>query len=159
MSAFELFFGIDLGTTNSVAAVFDGARTSVVRNANGSNLTPSVVRVDARGGAVIGAKARRMLDIDPANTCSEFKRLMGTSATFPFPAASKTLSVEELSSLVLKSLRRDFQEQYGYEPSTAVITVPALFEVPQAAATTRAAKLALLRDVVLRARVRVRADA
>ena len=69
--------GIDLGTTNSVLATFDGTAVTVVPNALGEMLTPSVVRADARGTLMVGRRAFRFLETDPANTRSEFKRLMG----------------------------------------------------------------------------------
>src|SRR5690606_32960023 len=99
--------GFDLGTTNSAAAVFDGEQTRVVRNSQGSNLTPSVVRIDAAGRVTIGAKARRFLERDPANTHNEFKRLMGTGKALEFPAARVSKRPAELAALVLGSLRKD----------------------------------------------------
>ena len=81
--------GIDLGTTNSAAAVFDGEKLTLIRNAQGGTLTPSVVRLDARGAVTVGAKARRALDTDPANTRAEFKRLMGTGEPLLFPASGR----------------------------------------------------------------------
>ncbi len=137
-----LYLGIDLGTTNSTAAVFDGDNVTLVRNAQGSTLTPSVVRFDARGNVTVGAKARRLIDSDPLNTRSEFKRVMGTDKRFDIPAIGTSLLPEELASHVLKALRADVKDQLGIETATAVITVPALFEVPQSAATSRAAQLA-----------------
>ena len=134
--------GIDLGTTNSTAAAFDGEAITLIRNAQGGPLTPSVVRYDARGKALVGAKARRFLDTDPANTRSEFKRLMGTSHRLEFPAAGLQKRPEELSAELLRSMRADVQEQLGFLPATAVISVPALFELPQTRATAEAARLA-----------------
>jgi molecular chaperone DnaK len=63
-----MFIGIDLGTTNSAVAVFDGEAVSVIPNPLGESLTPSVVRIDGRGGEAIGRKAFRALERDPANT-------------------------------------------------------------------------------------------
>ena len=83
-----------------------------------------------------------MLDADPDNTRSEFKRLMGTGQGIDFPASKLKLQPEALSAEVLKSLRADVQEQFGFAPARAVISVPALFELPQAAATSEAARLA-----------------
>jgi len=134
--------GIDLGTTNSTAAVFDGEKITLVRNAQGGPLTPSVVRIDGRGGVIVGARARRFLDSDPANTRAEFKRLMGTAESFHFPAANVRRTPQDLAAEVLRSLREDVREQLGFLPETAVITVPALFEVPQSSATAQAAELA-----------------
>jgi molecular chaperone DnaK len=138
----RLALGIDLGTTNSAAAIFDGTQVHLVRNAAGGTLTPSVIRVDARGQTMVGAKARRMLDADPDNTRSEFKRLMGTGQSLEFPSSKKSFKPEQLSAEVLKSLRADVQEQFGFAPERAVISVPALFELPQASATSEAARLA-----------------
>lgn len=137
-----LYVGIDLGTTNSTAAVFDGDQIHLVRNAQGSTLTPSVVRLDARGGVTVGARARRFLDSDPENARSEFKRLMGTQQQIAFKAAKVSKRPEELAAEVLKSLRADVKEQFGVEPDRVVISVPALFELPQSAATSEAARLA-----------------
>jgi molecular chaperone DnaK len=137
-----MYVGIDLGTTNSVAVLFDGTNVAAVRNGQGSVLTPSVVRIDARGNVLVGARARRYLENDPANTRREFKRLMGTENTLDFPAAKITRRPEELSAEVLSSLRRDIADQTGVLPNRAVISVPALFELHQTAATSDAARLA-----------------
>ena len=142
MAESPLYVGIDLGTTNSAAAVFDGERVSVVRNAQGATITPSVVRVDKQGRITVGTRARRFLEQDPANTAAEFKRLMGTGKAIGFPAAGKELRPEELSAEVLKALRQDIHDQLGVTIERAVISVPALFELPQSAATSEAARLA-----------------
>ena len=136
------YLGIDLGTTNSAAAVFDGTQVTSVRNAQGGTLTPSVVRIDARGNVTVGARARRFLDADPRNTRSEFKRLMGTQHTLEFAAHGVSKRPEELAAEVLKSIRADVRDQLGFAPETAVVSVPALFEVAQTAATSEAARLA-----------------
>jgi len=141
-SVTPLYVGIDLGTTNSAAAVFDGERVSVVRNAQGATVTPSVVRVDKQGRITVGTRARRFLESDPANTAAEFKRLMGTGNGIEFPAAGGAKKPEELSAEVLKALRQDIQDQLGVPVTRAVISVPALFELPQSAATSEAARLA-----------------
>jgi molecular chaperone DnaK len=142
MSAKPLFLGIDLGTTNSAAAVFDGTTLSVVRSADGSNITPSVVRIDARGRVTVGARARKFRDSDPENVRGEFKRLLGTAHTVDFPAAGRSLRPEELSAKVLEALREDVRQQFGFAPESAVIAVPALFELPQTTATAEAARAA-----------------
>jgi molecular chaperone DnaK len=149
MSLRPLYVGIDLGTTNSTAAVFDGEKVTLVRNSQGATLTPSVVRFDARGGVTVGAKARRFLENDADNTRSEFKRLMGTAQSLEFKAAKVTKKPEELAAEVLKSLRADVKEHLGFVPSRAVISVPALFELPQSAATSEAARLAGFEKVEL----------
>jgi molecular chaperone DnaK len=136
-----LYVGVDLGTTNSTAAVFDGERVTLVRNGQGSTLTPSVVRITPKG-LTVGVRARKFLESDPDNTRSEFKRLMGTAQPIAFPAAKLTKRPEELAAEVLRSLRADVKEQLGFEPGRAVISVPALFELPQSSATSDAARLA-----------------
>jgi len=133
---------VDLGTTNSTVAVFDGKDVTLVRNSQGSMLTPSVVRIDARGHVLVGTRARRYLDSDPANTRSEFKRLMGTAHQLEFPASKSTRRPEELSAEILKSLRQDVADQLGVAPERAVVSVPALFELHQSAAAAEAARLA-----------------
>ncbi|WP_437646090.1 Hsp70 family protein [Sorangium sp. So ce362] len=142
MVARPLYVGIDLGTTNSTAAAFDGENVTLVRNAQGATLTPSVVRIDARGATTVGARARRFLESDPQNTRAEFKRLMGTAQPIEFAAAKVTRKPEELAAEVLRSLRADVAEHLGALPSSAVISVPALFELPQSSATSEAARLA-----------------
>ena len=136
------YLGIDLGTTNSAAAVFDGERIHVVRTAQGGVLTPSIIRIDGKGGVTVGARAARFLESDPRNTRSEFKRLMGTATPIEFAAAKVSKLPEELSAEILRSLRNDVRDQLGFLPEQAVISVPALFELPQSAATTKAALLA-----------------
>jgi molecular chaperone DnaK len=142
MAETPLYVGIDLGTTNSAAAVFDGERVSVVRNAQGATVTPSVVRIDKQGRVTVGTRARRFVEQDPANTAAEFKRLMGTGQAIAFPAAATTKKPEELSAEILKALRQDITDQLGVSVERAVISVPALFELPQSAATSEAARLA-----------------
>ena len=137
-----LYVGIDLGTTNSAAAVFDGEAVTLVRSQQGGSLTPSVVRLDARGTVMVGGRARRFLESDPDNTRGEFKRLMGTAEKLVFPAAKTERRPEELAAEVLRALRADVAEQCGVLPQRAVISVPALFELPQSAATSEAARLA-----------------
>lgn len=136
------YLGIDLGTTNSAAAVFDGDEVVLVRNRDGAALTPSIVRVDRKGRFTVGPRARRYLDKDPANTRAGFKRLMGTGKPIDFPASGTAFTPEQLSAEVLRSLRDDVREQLGFVPECAVISVPALFELPQTSATSEAARLA-----------------
>jgi molecular chaperone DnaK len=141
--------GIDLGTTNSVLATFDGTAVSVVPNASGETLTPSVVRIDARGSLLVGRRAFRFLETDPANTRGEFKRLMGTEERLRFEASGKEMRPEELSAQILSSLLADAEGVLGFRPSAVVISTPALFELPQNHATVRAGKLAGLAEVSL----------
>lgn len=141
--------GIDLGTTNSVLATFDGTSLAVVPNGHGESLTPSVVRVDARGLITVGRRAFRFLETDPGNTRGEFKRLMGTSERIPFEASGRSFLPEELSAQIVASLLADAKDALGYAPAKAVISTPALFELPQNHATMRAGKLAGLAEVEL----------
>src|SRR4029079_15184165 len=97
MAETPLYVGIDLGTTNSAAAVFDGEHVAVVRNAQGGTVTPSVVRIDKQGRVTVGPRARRFVEQDPENTAAEFKRLMGIEKAIQFPAASSAKKPEELS--------------------------------------------------------------
>ena len=144
-----MFIGIDLGTSNSSLAAFDGESVVIVPNSSGETLTPSVVRMDARGGTVTGRRAYRFLESDPGNTWGEFKRLMGTGERLSFAAAHQELLPEELSAKVLESLLADARDALGFTPSAAVISTPALFELPQHHATMRAGKLAGLAEVTL----------
>jgi len=137
-----LYLGVDLGTTNSAACVFDGEQLVGVRTANGEMLTPSVVRIDRKGTVSVGARARRFLQRDPENTRSEFKRLMGSNHVCQFAAAGVTRRPEELAAEVLRTLLADVKAQLGVVPDQAVIAVPAMFELPQIKATSEAARLA-----------------
>jgi molecular chaperone DnaK len=144
-----LYVGIDLGTTNSTAVVFDGDNLHAVRSSAGSTLTPSVVRINAKGQAVVGERARRALESDPDNTFTGFKRMLGSQTTLRAAASGKELSPVDLSAEVLKALLHDVTVQTGTTPTQAIITVPALFEVPQSTATAQAALLAGLERVEL----------
>lgn len=138
----EHFLGIDLGTTNSAAAVSDGTNVVQVKSAQGGVITPSVVRIDGKKNVMVGQRARRFLESDPENTRAEFKRLMGTGRTLAFTAAKLEKAPTELAAEVLRALRADVAQQIGAPPARAVITVPAMFELPQSAATAEAARLA-----------------
>jgi molecular chaperone DnaK len=142
MASTTLDFGIDLGTTNSAIARLESSGPVVIKNGDETEVTPSVVRIDARGVVTVGRRARQHLEADPANTRSEFKRLMGTAERFKFEKAAKTFSSEELSAEVLKALRADARDRTGVDVEAAVITVPALFELSQCEATSKAAQLA-----------------
>jgi molecular chaperone DnaK len=144
-----MHIGIDLGTTNSALAVYDGETVSVVPNSQGESLTPSVVRLDARGAWSVGRRAFRFLESDPANTRGEWKRLMGTGERLEFEAAGRAFLPEELSAEVLRALLHDARDSLGFAPRAAVISTPALFELPQNHATARAGQLAGLQQVAL----------
>ncbi|HZN94928.1 MAG TPA: Hsp70 family protein, partial [Myxococcales bacterium] len=140
-------YGIDLGTTNSAIARQDGARTVLLPGEDGGALLPSAVHIGADGQPCVGAVARDRGNADPANTALEFKRLMGTPERRQFPASGRSLSPEELSAEVLRALARRVD---GEGPlRAAVITVPAMFQLPQCEATRRAASLAGIEHTVL----------
>jgi molecular chaperone DnaK len=105
-------------------------------------VTPSVVRIDRQGRVTVGTRARRFVESDPANTATEFKRLMGTDQQLQFAAAATQRTPQQLSAEILKALRQDIADQLSVSVDRAVISVPALFELPQSAATSEAARLA-----------------
>lgn len=142
MTRATIDFGIDLGTTNSAVAVMDGGDVTVIRNNTNDETTPSVVRLDPRGAITVGRTAYQQLELDPDNTFSEFKRLMGSQQVRIAKRGGRSFSPEQLSAEVLKSLRQDVASRSQEDVIQAVITVPALFELPQCEATQRAAKLA-----------------
>jgi molecular chaperone DnaK len=142
-----IYFGIDLGTTNSSIAVTDGAPTNVkvFRNAEGWEYTPSAVWLDKNGALRVGRMAKERLESDPDNAHCEFKLEMGESggkAERVFQRDGRRMAPEQLSSEVLKALRADVERASGETVDAAVITVPAAFELPQCNATRKAAELA-----------------
>lgn len=145
----QYYLGIDLGTTNSTAAVFDGTKSESVRDARGAVLTPSLVRISKNGSVSVGERALRFIESDAANVRGGFKRLMGTQEKILFPASGASATPEELSAHVIRALLDQTEQRYSVRPRAAVITVPALFEVPQAAATKRAAQSVGLEQVEL----------
>jgi molecular chaperone DnaK len=135
-------YGIDLGTTNSAIARQKGIETKLLLGRDGSSLLPSAVFVDPSGAIVVGAPAKTGASQRPADTATEFKRLMGTDETRAFPASGMRLRPEELSAEVLKELLRWAAADGGQTPASAVITIPAMFQLPQCEATRKAAELA-----------------
>lgn len=133
-------YGIDLGTTNSCIAYWDGNDVRIFQNNDLMNVTPSVVRVLKNNRTLVGKRAS-IVD-DPDNVALEFKRWMGQKDRKSFPASGQTMSAEELSAKVLKSLKEDVHRQTGEEITAAVITVPAAFGTLQCESTSRAAQLA-----------------
>ena len=135
------YLGIDLGTSNSAVAVFKDTSAEILFNTIGKVNTPSVVRVTEKG-LQVGEKAQRNLHKDPQNTFKEFKRLMGTESLTKPDKNGKSWSADELSSEVIKNLKELAEEQEECTFDKVVITVPALFELPQSKATANAARLA-----------------
>jgi len=135
------YLGIDLGTSNSAVAVFCDGEFETLLNSRGEINNPSVVRVSSKG-IVVGAKAKKHLYTDPSNTFKEFKRLMGLESLSAPDLNGQCWSAEQLSAEVLKSLKQMAEEQCQCRFDKVVITVPALFELPQSKATAEAARLA-----------------
>ncbi|ENQ3105721.1 molecular chaperone HscC [Bacillus sp. 491mf] len=135
--------GIDLGTTNSLAAYWTDDGAILIPNALDEYLTPSVVSVEENGEILVGRIAKERLITHPHFTASTFKRFMGTEKKYEL--GMYTFSSEELSSFVIKSLKQD-AEAYLNEPVTgAVISVPAYFNDAQRKATKHAAEIAGLK--------------
>jgi len=132
--------GIDLGTTHSLAAIWKDGRPHLVVNALGAYLTPSCVSLDADGSVLVGQAARDRLQTHPELTASLFKRYMGSDKSFPL--GTRSFRAEELSSLVLRSLKADAEAMLGEPVTEAVITVPAYFSDSQRKATRIAGQLA-----------------
>lgn len=135
--------GIDLGTTNSLAAVWRNGVCELIPNAAGEYLTPSVVSVDEDGSILVGQAARERLISHPERTAARFKRHMGTDKTFRL--GGRAFTPEELSALVLRRLREDAEYYLGEAVTEAVVSVPAYFAEAQRAATKRAGALAGLK--------------
>ncbi|WP_217253467.1 Hsp70 family protein [Streptomyces sp. AC602_WCS936] len=136
-------FGIDLGTTNSAIAVAEDDGVRVIKNNDGWDFTPSAVWVPKEGVVHVGRRARERTETDPGNAYAEFKLEMGAAgASRLFERTGTSLTPEELSAEVLKSLRQDAAHEYGHQPEAAVITVPASFALNQNNATSSAAALA-----------------
>ena len=142
-------YGIDLGTTNSCIARWEGGSVRVFQNNDQMNVTPSAVHILKTGRVIVGRRAHAALLTDPDNVAVEFKRWMGQKDRRRFPAAQRELSAEELSAEILKSLREDVRRQTAADVVTAVITVPAAFGALQCEATARAAELAGLQEAPL----------
>jgi molecular chaperone HscC len=132
--------GIDLGTTNSLIAVWRDDRAELIPNGLGEYLTPSCVSIDADGSVLVGQAALERRSTHPDRTAASFKRYMGTERKLHL--ADRLFRPEELSSLVLRSLKAD-AEAWLKEPVTdAVIAVPAYFNDAQRKATRVAGQLA-----------------
>ncbi|MFM0625084.1 Hsp70 family protein [Paraburkholderia xenovorans] len=132
--------GIDLGTTHSLAAIWRDDRAVLIPNALGETLTPSCVSIEGDGSILVGRAAHDRLHTHPERTAANFKRYMGTSRTVSL--GTQALRPEELSSLVLKSLKADAEAFLGETVRDAVIAVPAYFSDAQRKATRIAGELA-----------------
>jgi molecular chaperone DnaK len=142
MNRSTIDFGIDLGTTNSAIAVLDGVAQRIIKNNEDQDTTPSAVLIDKNKQVHVGQRAKNATLKKPNDAYVEFKRRMGTEFVYHFKASSERRKPEELSAEVLKSLRADVSRKLGEEMSSAVVTVPAAFELHQCDATKKAAELA-----------------
>ena len=118
-----MIIGIDFGATNSLMSVFTDDGPVLIPNAVGAILTSSAVHMDADDHVIVGASARDHLVNNPGATAGRFKRLMGAGK--PTLLKKKPYSPEDLSSLVLRTLRADAEAYLGQEVTEAVISVPA----------------------------------
>jgi molecular chaperone DnaK len=142
MSRLTVDYGIDLGTTNSSIAVLEKAGPRIIRNNDNWQFTPSTVWADKNGALRVGMSAKERVFSDPKNGAAEFKLMMGKAHSHRFERLNRSLTPEELSAEVLKSLKDDVRRDTSEDLQAAVITVPAAFDQPESEATRRAAKLA-----------------
>ncbi|TFG00133.1 MAG: molecular chaperone DnaK [Promethearchaeota archaeon] len=136
--------GIDLGTSNSAAAVLSGGSTEIIPSAEGITLYgkafPSVVAFTKDGERLIGEPARRQAISNPERTISGIKRKMGTSYTVKID--DKEFTPQEISAMILRKIKKDASDYLGEEVTDAIITVPAYFNDNQRQATKDAGKIA-----------------
>jgi molecular chaperone DnaK len=154
--------GIDLGTTNSVVAVMEGGKPTVISNVEGGRTTPSVVAFTKTGERLVGQMARRQAVLNAKNTVSSIKRFMGRRfeevkeerKIVPYEvretaeggckvfAGDKDYMPEEISAMILRKLKEDAEKYLGEKVTSAVITVPAYFNDSQRQATKNAGTIA-----------------
>jgi molecular chaperone DnaK len=132
--------GIDLGTTNSVVAVMEGGKPTVIANAEGSRTTPSIVGFSKTGERLVGQLAKRQAILNPDRTVISIKREMGTDHKVSIDG--KNYTPQEISAMILRKLADDASKYLGEKITSAVITVPAYFNDSQRQATKDAGKIA-----------------
>ena len=132
--------GIDLGTTNSCVAVFEGGEPIVITNPEGARTTPSVVAFTKTGERLVGQVAKRQAVTNPDKTVISIKRDMGTDRKVSIDGKSYT--PQEISAMILQKLKSDAEAYLGTTVTEAVITVPAYFTDAQRQATKDAGKIA-----------------
>ena len=132
--------GIDLGTTNSCVAVYEGSEPIVIPNPEGARTTPSVVAFSKTGERMVGQVAKRQAITNPDRTIISIKRQMGT--TYKKEIDGKSYTPQEISAMILQKLKADAEAYLGTTVSQAVITVPAYFSDAQRQATKDAGKIA-----------------
>jgi molecular chaperone HscC len=139
----NMIVGIDLGTTNSLIAVWNNGAPRLLPNSLGEVLTPSCVSLDEDGTILVGRAARERLQTHPDRTAAVFKRYMGSDKAIQL--GHRQFRPEELSALVLRSLKEDAEAALGHPVTEAIITVPAYFSDAQRKATRAAGQLAGLK--------------
>ena len=132
--------GIDLGTTNSVVAVMEGGKPTVIANAEGMRTTPSIVGFSKNGERLVGQLAKRQAILNPDKTISSIKRHMGED--YKKNIDGKDYTPQEISAMILRKLADDASAYLGEKVTSAVITVPAYFNDAQRQATKDAGKIA-----------------
>lgn len=132
--------GIDLGTTNSVIAVMEGNDVTVIPNAEGERITPSVVGFSKSGERLVGRVAKRQAITNPDRTVVSIKRHMGTD--YRVKIDDKSHTPQEISAMILQKMKTDAENYLGEPVTQAVITVPAYFTDSQRQATKDAGKIA-----------------
>ncbi|MFN4196736.1 MAG: molecular chaperone DnaK [Caldimicrobium sp.] len=156
--------GIDLGTTNSCVAIFEGGESKVIPNKEGTRTTPSIVAFQESGEILVGLPAKRQAIINAENTIFGIKRLMGRKFNDPMvqewkkkvpykiveapngdahvEIRGKRYSPPEISAMILRKIKQDLEEYLGEEVTDVVITVPAYFDDTQRQATKDAGRIA-----------------
>ena len=132
--------GIDLGTTNSVVAVMEGGKPTVIANAEGMRTTPSIVGFSKTGERLVGQLAKRQAILNPDKTIASIKRYMGED--YKKNIDGKDYTPQEISAMILRKLADDASSYLGEKVTSAVITVPAYFNDAQRQATKDAGKIA-----------------
>lgn len=132
--------GIDLGTTNSVVAVMEGGKPTVIANAEGSRTTPSIVGFSKTGERLVGQLAKRQAILNPDRTVISIKRHMGDD--YKIGIDGKDYTPQEISAMILRKLADDASAYLGEKVTSAVITVPAYFNDSQRQATKDAGRIA-----------------
>lgn len=132
--------GIDLGTTNSCAAVMEGGMPTIIINAEGNRTTPSVVAYTKNGERLVGDTAKRQAVTNADRTISSIKREMGRD--YHVTIDRKKYSPQEISAMILQKLKKDAESHLGETVTDVVITVPAYFSDAQRKATKDAGRIA-----------------
>ena len=132
--------GIDLGTTNSCVAVYEGSEPIVIPNPEGARTTPSIVAFSKTGERMVGQVAKRQAITNPDRTVISIKRDMGSAKKVSID--DKSYTPQEISAMILQKLKADAEAYLGTSVNQAVITVPAYFSDAQRQATKDAGKIA-----------------